>query len=132
MDSHIDARLGRMETQMDDLTFFIDGFSKVIGFGFNTRALTIAHETMPIPYTLSDAATKIFTSTIDILDSTGQVDGEIFIQAINTGVDDGGEVVTPILEIHDHATTPMLEDIDQVATLVSEKTNKVVDSVIGA
>ena len=98
---------------------------------------------MPILYTLSDATTKIFTSTIDILDYVGQVDGEIFIRATDTGVDiiisddhlivqDGGEVVTPILEIHDQATTPMLKDIDQVATLVSKETNKVVDPVIGA
>ena len=97
---------------------------------------------MSILYTLSDATTKIFTSTIDIPNSAGQVDGEIFIQAIDTGVDiiisedhlivqDGGEVVTAILEIHDQATTPMLEDIDQVATLVSEEINKVVDLVIG-
>ena len=120
----------------------VDGFSKVIGFGSNTRALIVAHETMPILYTLSDATTKIFTLTIDIPDSAGQVDGEIFIQATDTGVDiiisedhlivqDGGEVVTAILEIHDQATTPMLEDIDQVATLVSEEINKVVDLVIG-
>ena len=169
MASRIDARLGRMETRMDDLTFFVqqftslvvpprqrrnyvtqanaslkvDGFSKVIGFGSNTKALIVAHETMSILYTLSDATTKIFTSTIDILDYVGQVDGEIFIRATDTGVDiiisddhlivqDGGEVVTPILEIHDQATTPMLKDIHQVATLVSKETNKVVDPVIGA
>ena len=59
----------------------------MIGFRSNTRALIVAHETMSILYTLSDATTKIFTSTIDIPNSAGQVDGEIFIQAIDTGVD---------------------------------------------
>ncbi|RVW19189.1 hypothetical protein CK203_093860 [Vitis vinifera] len=65
MNSRIDARLSKMETQMDDLTFY------VIGSGSDTRAPIVAHETMPILQTSGDAATKIFTSTINIPDSTG-------------------------------------------------------------
>ena len=136
MDSHIDARLSKMETQMDDLTFSIqwltslvipsrqrenfvtpvdtslqiDGGTYVIGSSFNTRAPTVAHETMSILQISGDVAAKIFTSTIDIPDSEGQVDGEIFICATDTGVDiiirddppmvqDVGEVITPIVEI---------------------------------
>ena len=59
----------------------------MIGSGSDTRAPIVAHETMPILQTSGDAVTKIFTSTINILDSTGQVDGEIFIHATNTSVD---------------------------------------------
>ena len=81
-------------------------------------------------------------STIDIPDAAGQVDGEIFIQAIDTSVDiiisddppmmqDGGKAVTPILEITNHATTPMLEDTDQVATPMLEEIDGVVDPIIG-
>ena len=54
-----------------DANLEVDGNTKVIGSGSNTRALTVAHETMPILQTSSDAATKIFTSTINIPDSTG-------------------------------------------------------------
>ncbi|RVW72087.1 hypothetical protein CK203_054784 [Vitis vinifera] len=50
---------------------------------------------------LGDVATKIFTSTIDILDSARQVDA-----------------------------TPMLKDIDQVATPVLEEIDGVVDPII--
>ena len=151
MDSHIDARLSKMETQMDDLTFSIqlltslvipsrqrenfvtpvdtslqiDGGTYVIGSSFNTRAPTVAHETMSILQISGDVAAKIFTSTIDIPDSEGQVDGEIFICATDTGVDiiirddppmiqDVGKVITLIMEITDQATTPMLEEIDGV------------------
>ncbi|KAL6340507.1 hypothetical protein AAG906_006172 [Vitis piasezkii] len=57
----------------------------------------------------------------------GQVDGEIFIRAIDPGMDiiiwddppmvrDLGEAITPIVEITDQATTPMLEEIDGVVT----------------
>ncbi|KAJ9672610.1 hypothetical protein PVL29_026007 [Vitis rotundifolia] len=117
IDSRIDARLSKMETQMDDLTFsvqqltyLIDGSIRVIGSSSDAKAPTIAHETMPILQTSSDAATKIFTSTIDIPDSTRQVDGEIFIHATDTSVDIiirddppmvqvAGEAVTPIVEI---------------------------------
>ncbi|RVW25630.1 hypothetical protein CK203_104947 [Vitis vinifera] len=59
------------------------------------------------------------------LNSEGQVDGEIFICATDTGVDiiirddppmvqDVGKVITLIMEITDQATTPMLEEIDGV------------------
>ena len=126
-----------------DTNLEVDGNTKVIGSGSNNRALTVAHETMPILQTSSDAATKIFTSTIDIPDSTGQVDGEIFIHTTDTGVDIiikddppmvqvGGEAVTPIVEITNQATTPILEDIDQVATLVLEAIDGVFDPIIGA
>ncbi|KAJ9697334.1 hypothetical protein PVL29_009231 [Vitis rotundifolia] len=94
MDSRIDACLSKMETQMDDYTFFVqqltslvDGGTKVIGFGSDTTALTVVHETMPILQTSGAVATKICTSTIDIPDSAKQVDGEIFIRATNTSVD---------------------------------------------
>nr|CAN60241.1 hypothetical protein VITISV_018141 [Vitis vinifera] len=87
---------------------------------------------LEMPHTLwfvdqisGDVAAKIFTSTIDIPDSEGQVDGEIFICATDTGVDiiirddppmvqDVGKVITLIMEITDQATTPMLEEIDGV------------------
>ncbi|KAL6325931.1 hypothetical protein AAG906_038422 [Vitis piasezkii] len=98
MDSRIDAHLSKMKTRMDDLTFSVqqlislvipsrqrgdfvtpadtslevDGDIEVIGSGSNTRAPTIAYETMPILQT-SGAA--------------GQVDGEIFIRATDTGMD---------------------------------------------
>ncbi|KAL6313448.1 hypothetical protein AAG906_004411 [Vitis piasezkii] len=75
----------------------------------------LTHETMPILQTSSDAATKIFTSTIDIPDYVGQVDGEIFIHTIDTS-----------------ATTPILEDIDQVATSMLEEIDGVVNPIIGA
>ena len=42
---------------------------------------------MPILQTSGAAAAKICTSTIDIPDSAGQVDVEIFIRATDTGVD---------------------------------------------
>ena len=74
IDSHIDAHLSKMETQMDDLTFSVqqltslvipsrqrgyfvtptdtslevDGDTEVIGSGSNIRAPIVAHETMPI------------------------------------------------------------------------------------
>ena len=169
MVSRVDAFLSRMETRMDDLTFSVqqltslvipprqrgdlvtpidtslevDGGTKVISLGFDTRASAIAHETMPILWTSSDVVARIFTSIIDILDSARQVDGEIFIQAIDITVDiiisddppmvqDGGEAVTPILEITNHDTTSMLENIDQVATHVLEEIDGVVDPIIGA
>ena len=55
----------------------------------------------------------------------GQVDDEIFIHATDIGMDiitrddppmvqDVGEVITPIVEITDQATTPALEEIDGV------------------
>ena len=61
---------------------------------------------------VSDDATKFFTSIIDIPDFVGQVDGEIFICATDTGMDiiikddppmvqDAGEAITPIVEIID-------------------------------
>ena len=113
MVSRVDAFLSRMETRMDDLTFSVqqltslvipprqrgdlvtpidtslevDGGTKVISLGFDTRASAIAHETMPILWTSSDVVARIFTSIIDILDSARQVDGEIFIQAIDITVD---------------------------------------------
>ena len=113
MDSCIDARLRKMETQMDDLTFSVqqltsliipsrqridfvtptdtnlevDDSIEVIGSSSNTRAPIVAYETMPILQTSGDATTKIFTSTIDIPYSAGQVDGEIFIHATDTSVD---------------------------------------------
>ena len=167
MDSCIDARLRKMETQMDDLTFSVqqltsliipsrqridfvtptdtnlevDGRIEVIGSSSNTRVPIVAYETMPILQTSGDATTKIFTLTIDIPDSAGQVDGEIFIHATDTSVDiiirDDppivqvvGEAVTPIIEITNQATTPILEDIDQVATLVLEEIDGVVDPII--
>ncbi|RVW30056.1 hypothetical protein CK203_113456 [Vitis vinifera] len=169
MDSCIDARLRKMETQMDDLTFSVqqltsliipsrqridfvtptdtnlevDGRIEVIGSSSNTRVPIVAYETMPILQTSGDATTKIFTLTIDIPDSAGQVDGEIFIHATDTSVDiiirDDppivqvvGEAVTPIIEITNQATTPILEDIDQVATLVLEEIDGVFDPIIGA
>ena len=52
-----------------DTSLEVDGSTKVIGFGFDIRAPTIAHETMPILQTLSDAVARIFMSTIDIPDS---------------------------------------------------------------
>ena len=64
----------------------VDGGIEVIGFGSNIKAPTIAHETMPSLQKSGDAVAKIFTSTIDILDFTGQVDGEISICATDTGV----------------------------------------------
>ena len=169
MDSDIDARLSKIETWMDDFTFSIqqltslvipsrqrgdfvtptetnlevDGDTEVIGSSSDIRALKIAHETMPILQTSGDSATKIFTSTIDIPDSAGQVDCEIFIRATDTSVDiiirgDPpmvqviGKAITPIVEITDQATTLMLEDIDQLATLVLKEIDGVVDSIIGA
>ena len=115
----------------------------MIGSNSNTRAPTVTHETMPILQTAGTVTTKICTSTIHIPDATGQVDGEIFIRATETGVDiiikddppmvqDAGEAVTPIVEITDQATTPMLEDINWVATPVLEEINGVVDPIIGA
>ena len=138
MDSRIDARLSKLETRMDNLTFFVqqltslvipstqrgdfvtpadtslevDGGIEMIGSGSNTRALTVAHETMPILQTSGVA---------------GQVDGEIFIRATDTGMDiiiqddppmvwDLGAAITPIVEITDQATTPMLEEIDGAVT----------------
>ncbi|RVW99109.1 hypothetical protein CK203_019066 [Vitis vinifera] len=138
MDSRIDARLSKLETRMDNLTFFVqqltslvipsrqredfvtpadtslevDGGTEVIGSGSNTRAPTVAHETMPILQTSGIA---------------GQVDGEIFIRATDTGMDiiiqddppmvwDLGAAITPIVEITDQATTPMLEEIAGVVT----------------
>ena len=138
MDSRIDARLSKLETRMDDLTFSVqqltslvipsrqrgdfvtpadtslevDGGTEVISSGSNTRAPTVTHETMPILQTSG---------------ATGQVDGEIFIRATTTGMDiiiwddprmvrDLGEAITPIVEIIDQATTPMLEEIDGVVT----------------
>ena len=126
-----------------DTNLEVDGNTNVIGSGSNTRALTVAHETMPILQTSGAAAAKICTSTIDIPDSAGQVDVEIFIRATDTGVDiitrddppmvqDVGEVITPIVEITDQATTPMLEDINQVATPVLEDIDGVVNLIIGA
>ncbi|KAJ9691328.1 hypothetical protein PVL29_013488 [Vitis rotundifolia] len=112
MDSRIDACLSKMETRMDNLTFsvqqltsLVDGGIEVIGYGSNTRASIVAYETMPILQTL------------------GQVDGDIFIHATDTGVEiiirddppmvqDVCEAVTPIVEITDQATIPMLEDTD--------------------
>ncbi|KAJ9678166.1 hypothetical protein PVL29_022909 [Vitis rotundifolia] len=150
MDSEIDARLSKIETRVDDLTFsvqqltsLVDGGTKVISSGSNTRAPKIAHETMPILQTLGDAATKIFTSTIDIPDFVGQVDDEIFIHAPDTGVDiiirgdppmvqDAREAITPIVEITNQATTPMLEEINQVATPMLEEIDGVVNLIIGA
>ena len=167
MDSGIDAHLSKIETWMDDFTFSIqqltslvipsrqrgdfvtptdtnlevDGDTEVIGSSSDIRASKIA--TMPILQTSGDSATKIFTSTIDIPDSAGQVDCEIFIRATDTSVDiiirgDPpmvqviGKAITPILEITDQATTLMLEDIDQLATPVLEEIDGVVDSIIGA
>ncbi|RVW89454.1 hypothetical protein CK203_046823 [Vitis vinifera] len=138
MDSRIDARLSKMETRMDDLTFSVqqltslvipsrqrgdfvtpadtslevDGGTKVISSGSNTRAPTVTHETMPILQTSG---------------ATGQVDGEIFIRATATGMDiiiwddppmvrDLSEAITPIVEITGQATTPMLEEIAGVVT----------------
>ena len=106
-----------------DTNLKVNGSTEVIGSGSDTRAPIVAHETMPILQTSGDAATKIFTSTIDIPDSTGQVDGEIFIHASDTSVDiiirDDpfmvqvvGKAVTPIVEITNQTTTPILEDID--------------------
>ena len=170
MDSRIDACLSKMKTRMDDLTFCVqqvtsliipsrqrgdfitpidtnlevDGnTTEVIDSGSNTRAPTVAHETMPILQTSGDATTKIFTLIIDIPYSTGQVDGEIFIHATDTSVDiiirDDpfmvqvvGKAVTPIVEITNQTTTPILEDIDQVATHVLEGIDGVVDPIIGA
>ncbi|KAJ9697429.1 hypothetical protein PVL29_009308 [Vitis rotundifolia] len=135
---------------MDDLTFsvqqltsLVDGSIEVIGSSSNTRALIVAHETMPILQTSGAAATKICALIIDIPNSAGQVDGEIFIRSIDTSVDiiirddpamvqDAGEAITPIMEITDQATTPMLENIAQVATLVLEEIDGVVDPIIGA
>ena len=136
IDSHIDAHLSKMETRMDDLTFSVqqltslvipsrqrgyfvtptdtsievDGDTKVIGSGSNIRAPIVAHETMPILQTSGVA---------------GQVDDEIFIHATDIGMDiitrddppmvqDVGEVITPIVEITNQATTPALEEIDEV------------------
>ena len=70
-----------------DTNLEVDGSTEVISSSSNTRALTVAHETMPILQTSGDSATKIFTSTIDIPNSVGQVDGEIFISATDTSVD---------------------------------------------
>ncbi|KAJ9693879.1 hypothetical protein PVL29_009715 [Vitis rotundifolia] len=109
-----------METWMDDLTFFVQ---QLISLG--------------------DVIAKIFTSTIDIPNSIGQVNGEIFICATDTNVyiiikddppmvQDGGEAITPIVEITDQATTPMFEDIDQVTTPVLEEIDEVVDHIIDA
>ena len=143
MDSRIDARLSKMETWMDNLTFSVqqltswtipsrqrgdfvtpadtslkvDGGIEVIGSGSNTRTSTVAHETMPILQTSG---------------AVRQVDGEIFIRATDTGMDiiiwddppmvqDLGEAITPIVEITDQATTPVFVDIDGV-----------VDPIIGA
>ena len=98
MDSGIDAHLSKIETWMDDFTFSIqqltslvipsrqrgdfvtptetnlevDGDTEVIGSSSDIRALKIAHETMPILQTSGVA---------------GQVDGEIFIRATDTGMD---------------------------------------------
>ncbi|KAJ9694003.1 hypothetical protein PVL29_009801 [Vitis rotundifolia] len=110
MDSRIDAHLSKMETWMDDLTFSVDGGTEVIGCGSNTRAATVAYETMLILQTSGAAR---------------QVDGGIFIRATDTGVDiviqddppmvqDAGEAVTPIVEITNQATTLVLEEIDGV------------------
>ena len=116
-----------------DTRLEVDGGTEVIGFGFETRASKVAQETMPILQTLlGDVAAKIFTQTIDIPDFARQVDGEIFIRATNTGMDiiikddppmvqDANEVVTPIVEIIDQATIPMLEEIYEI-----------VDPIIGA
>ncbi|KAL6315160.1 hypothetical protein AAG906_037392 [Vitis piasezkii] len=98
IDSRIDARLNFVTPI--DTNLEVDGNTEVI----------VAHETMPILQTSSDVAAKIFTSTIDIPNSTGQVDGEIFIHATDTSVDiiirDDpsmvqvvGKAVTPIVEI---------------------------------
>ena len=95
-----------------DTSLEVDGGTEVIGSGSNTRAPTVAHETMPILQTLGAA---------------GQVDGEIFIRATDTGMDiiirddppmvrDLGEAITPIVEITDQTTTPMLEEIDGAVT----------------
>ena len=59
----------------------------MISSSSNTKAPIVAHETMPILQTSGAAAAKICTSTIDIPDSAGQVDVEIFIRATDTGVD---------------------------------------------
>ena len=126
-----------------DTSLEVDGGTEVIGYGSNTRAPTVAYETMPILQTSGATAAKICTSIIDIPDSAGQVDGEIFIRATDTGVDiiikddplmvqDAREVVTPIVEITDQVTTPMLEDITQVTTPVLEEIDEGVDPIIGA
>ena len=47
-------------------------------------------------------------------------------------VQGASEVVTPIVEITDQATTPMLKDIAQVATSVLEEIDGVVDPIICA
>ena len=128
---------------LTDTNLEVDGNTEVIGFGFDTRAPTVAHETMPILQTSGDAAAKIFNSTIDIPNSAGQVDGEIFIYAINTSVDiiirddppmvqAAGEAVTPIMDITNQATTPISKDIDQVATPMLEEIDGVVHPIIGA
>ena len=108
MDSLIDPHLCRTETQMDDLTFSIqqltslvvpprqredfvttidtslevDGGAEVIGSDSDTRPSTLSHETMPILQTPGDVVGEIFTPTIDIPDSTGQVDGEISFELL--------------------------------------------------
>ncbi|KAL6332909.1 hypothetical protein AAG906_019914 [Vitis piasezkii] len=82
------------------------------------------------------AVPELFVSMDSRIDArlsvVGQVDGEIFICATDTGMDiiiwddppmvqDLGEAITPIVEITDQATTPVFVDIDGV-----------VDPIIGA
>ncbi|RVW46390.1 hypothetical protein CK203_081771 [Vitis vinifera] len=72
MDSRIDARLKRRFFTPADTSLEGDGGTEVIGSGSNTRAPTVGHETMPILQTSG---------------AVGQVDGEIFIRATDTGMD---------------------------------------------
>ena len=83
--------------------------TKVIDSGSNTRAPTVAHETMPILQTSSATIAKIRTSTIDIPGSTRQVDGEIFIHTTDTGVDIIIKDDPPMVQVVGEAVTPIVE-----------------------
>ncbi|KAL6313186.1 hypothetical protein AAG906_016775 [Vitis piasezkii] len=132
MDSHIDACLSKMETRMDELTFSVQQLTSLVipsrqRGDFVTPVDTILEVDGGIEVIGSGSNTKAPTTS----SATGQVDGEIFIRASDTGIDiiqddppmvqDVGEAVTPIVEITDQATTPVLEEIDGV-----------VDPIIGA
>ncbi|KAL6325998.1 hypothetical protein AAG906_038490 [Vitis piasezkii] len=93
MDSRIDAHLSKMETRMDDLTFSIQQLtSMVIGSGSDTRAPTVAHETMPILQTSGDDGGEAVTPILEITN----------------------QVTTPMLEDIDQVATLVLEEIDGV------------------
>ena len=135
MDSRIDARLSKMEAWMDDLTFSVqqltslvipsrqrgdfvtptdtnlevDGGIEVIGSSSNIRAPIVAHETMPILQKVGDIQLRFLPRLLifQILQDKSIMRSSFVLLTL-------GEVVTPIMEITNQATTPALEEIDEV------------------